>query len=149
MDPNYQPPFTMTEDITNLIVEIGEYVGTISILNSMQKNPVLRRENRIKTIHSSLAIEHNSLSLEQVTDVIDGKHVWGPPQEIREVQNAYQAYEQLSDLDPYNIKNLLYAHKLMMDGLVKEAGLSEKVTSVFMQVTSLCTLVHLQNWFLN
>ena len=123
---NYQPPFTMTEEITNLIVEIGEYVGSISILNSMQKNPVLRRENRIKTIHSSLAIEHNSLSLEQVTDVIDGKHVWGSPQEIREVQNAYQAYEKLSDLDPYNIKNLLYAHKLMMDGLVKEAGAFRK-----------------------
>lgn len=101
---NYQPPFTMTEEITNLIVEIGEYVGSISILNSMHKNSVLRRENRIKTIYSSLAIEHNSLSLEQVTDVIDGKHVWGPPQEIREVQNAYQAYEQLSDLDPYNIR---------------------------------------------
>lgn len=123
---NYQPPFTMTEEITNLIVEIGEYVGSIGILNSMRKNPVLRRENRIKTIHSSLAIEHNSLSLEQVTDVIDGKHVWGPPQEIREVQNAYQAYEKLSDLDPYNIKNLLYAHKLMMDGLVKESGAFRK-----------------------
>lgn len=121
MDFNYQPPFQITEEITNLIVEIGEYVGEISVLANMSKNPVLLRENRIKTIHSSLAIEHNSLSQEQVTDVIDGKHVWGPPQEIREVQNAYQAYEQLSDLDPYNIKNLLYAHKLMMDGLVKEA----------------------------
>lgn len=104
MDFNYQPPFQITEEITNLIVEIGEYVGEISVLANMSKNPVLRRENRIKTIHSSLAIEHNSLSLEQVTDVIDGKHVWGPPQEIRKVQNAYQAYEQLSDLDPYNIR---------------------------------------------
>ena len=106
MDFNYQPPFQMIEEITNLIVEIGEYVGKISVLANMSKNPGLRRENRIKTIHSSLALAHNSLSLEQVTDVIDGKHVWGPPQEIREVQNAYQAYEQLSDLDPYNIKNL-------------------------------------------
>ena len=120
---NYQPPFQMTEEITNLLVEIGEYVGGISVLASMNKNPVLHRENRIKTIHSSLAIEHNSLSLEQVTDVIDGKHVWGPPQEIREVQNAYEAYEMVADLDPYDIDNLLYAHKLMMDGLVKEAGM--------------------------
>lgn len=62
MDFNYQPPFQITEEITNLIVEIGEYVGEISVLANMSKNPVLRRENRIKTIHSSLAIEHNSLS---------------------------------------------------------------------------------------
>lgn len=57
-----------------------------------------------------------------MTDVINGKHVWGPPLEIREVQNAYQVYEQLATLDPCDINNLLYAHRLMMDGLVKEAG---------------------------
>lgn len=118
----YQPPFQITEDITNLIVEIAECVGSISVLASMHPNLVLMRENRIRTIHSSLAIEHNSLTLEQVTDVINGKHVWGSPLEIREVQNAYQAYEQLATLDPCDINNLLYAHRLMMDGLVKEAG---------------------------
>jgi len=122
MNDNYQPPFNMTAEITNLIVEIGEYVGTITTYESMHQNPVLRRESRIRSIHSSLAIEQNTLSLDQVSDVIDGKRVLGPPQDIREVKNAYEAYERVADLDPYNVKNLLYAHKLLMEGLVKEAG---------------------------
>lgn len=122
MSETYQPPFRMTEEVTNLIVEIGEYVGSITTYESMHQNPVLRRESRIKSIYSSLAIEQNTLSLDQVTDVIEGKRVLGPPQDIREVKNAYEAYERLSSLDPYNIKNLLLAHRLLMDGLVKEAG---------------------------
>lgn len=122
MSENYQPPFTMNEEITNLIVEIGEYVGTITTYDAMRPNPILRRENRIKTIHSSLAIEQNTLTLEQVTDVINGKRILGPPQDIREVKNAYEAYEKVAVLDPYNIRNLLQAHKIMMEGLVKEAG---------------------------
>lgn len=122
MCENYHPPFTMNEEITNLIVEIGEYVGTITTYEAIRPNPVLRRENRIKTIHSSLAIEQNTLTLEQVTDVINGKRILGPPQDIREVKNAYEAYERISALDPYSMKNLLLAHKIMMEGLVKEAG---------------------------
>lgn len=122
MGESYNPPFTMNEEITNLIVEIGEYVGTITTYDAMRPNPILRRENRIKTIHSSLAIEQNTLTLEQVTSVINGKRVLGPPQDIREVKNAYEAYERVSVLDPYSLKNLLLAHKIMMEGLVKEAG---------------------------
>ena len=122
MSETYQPPFQMTEEITNLIVEIGEYVGSITTYESMHQNPVLRRESRIKSIYSSLAIEQNTLSLDQVTDVIEGKRVLGPPQDIREVKNAYEAYERVSALDPCSVKNLLLAHKLLMDGLVKEAG---------------------------
>jgi len=122
MSENYQPPFTMNEEITNLIVEIGEYVGKITTYDAMRPNPILRRENRIKTIHSSLAIEQNTLTLGQVTDVINGKRILGPPQDIREVKNAYEAYERVSSLDPYRVKNLLLAHKIMMQGLVKEAG---------------------------
>ena len=122
MTENYQPPFTMTEEITNLIVEIGEYVGRITTYDAMRPNPILRRENRIKTIYSSLAIEQNTLTLEQVTDVINGKRILGPPQDIREVKNAYEAYERVAALDPYSVKNLLLAHKIMMEGLVKEAG---------------------------
>ena len=122
MSETYRPPFQMTEEITNLIVEIGEYVGSITTYESMRQNPVLRRESRIRSIYSSLAIEQNTLSLDQVTDVIEGKRVLGPPQDIREVKNAYEAYEQVSSLDPYDVKNLLLAHKLLMDGLVKEAG---------------------------
>ena len=122
MGESYNPPFTMNEEITNLIVEIGEYVGTITTYDAMRPNPILRRENRIKTIHSSLAIEQNTLTLEQVTSVINGKRILGPPQDIREVKNAYEAYERVSVLDPYSLKNLLLAHKIMMEGLVKEAG---------------------------
>ena len=122
MSETYQPPFRMTEEITNLIVEIGQYVGSITTYESMYRNPVLRRENRIKSIYSSLAIEQNTLSLDQVSDVINGKRVLGPPEDIREVKNAYEAYEHVSELDPYSVKNLLYAHKLMTEGLVKEAG---------------------------
>lgn len=122
MSENYRPPFRMTEEITNLIVEIGEYVGSVTTYESMHQNPVLRRESRIRSIYSSLAIEQNTLSLDQVTDLIDGKRVLGPPQDIREVKNAYEAYERVSSMDPYSVKNLLLAHKLLMDGLVKEAG---------------------------
>ena len=122
MSEFYQPPFTMTEEITNLVIEIGEQVGAVATYDSLQPNPTLRRESRIKSIHSSLAIEQNTLTLEQVSDVIDGKRVLGPPQDIREVKNAYEAYERVSSLDPYSVKNLLLAHKIMMEGLVKEAG---------------------------
>lgn len=120
MQDIYEPPFHMTEEITNLIVEIGEYVGSISALDSLRRNPVLRQENRIKTIYSSLAIEQNTLSLDQVSDVIEGKKVFGPPRDIREVKNAYEAYEYMSGKDPYDTNNLLYAHKLLMNGLISD-----------------------------
>lgn len=123
MQDIYEPPFHMTEEITNPIVEIGEYVGSISALDSLRRNPVLRRENRIKTIYSSLAIEQNTLSLDQVSDVIEGKKVFGPPRDIREVKNAYEAYEYMSGKDPYDTNNLLYAHKLLMNGLISDAGM--------------------------
>ena len=89
----YKPPFHMTDRMTTLIAQISEQVGRITVLQEGTVKAHLRRENRIRTIHSSLAIEHNSLSLEQVTAVIDGKRVLGDPNEIKEVQNAYEAYE--------------------------------------------------------
>lgn len=122
MSDIYTPPFVMTEEITNLVIEIGEQVGAVAAFDTLQPNPRLRRENRIKSIHSSLAIEQNTLTFSQVTDVIEGKTVLGPPQDIREVKNAYEAYERVSALDPYSVKNLLLAHRIMMDGLVREAG---------------------------
>lgn len=122
MPQGYTPPFTMTEEITNLVIEIAELTGQISLTEQLSKNPKLRRENRIRSIHSSLAIEQNSLSLEQVSEIIQGKRVLGPPQDIKEVKNAYEAYEQLTRLNPYSIKDLLKAHKAMMKELVKEAG---------------------------
>lgn len=119
---NYKPPFHMTDKMTSLIAEISEQVGRITVLQEGTISPHLRLENRIRTIHSSLAIEHNSLSLEQVTAILDGKRVLGNPNEIKEVQNAYEAYELMLRLNPASVDDLLKAHKLMMNGLVSENG---------------------------
>ena len=119
---DYKPPFHMTDKIVSLIAEISEQVGRITVLQEGTISPHLRRENRIRTIHSSLAIEHNSLSLEQVTAILDGKRILGKPNEIKEVQNAYEAYELMLRLDPASVDDLLKAHKLMMNGLVPENG---------------------------
>lgn len=119
---DYKPPFHMTDKMTFLIAEISEQVGRITILQEKTISPHLRRENRIRTIHSSLAIEHNSLSLEQVTAILDGKRVLGNPNEIKEVQNAYEAYELILRLDPSSVDDLLKTHKLMMNNLVPESG---------------------------
>ena len=118
----YKPPFEITSKIIELISNISEKIGEI---NYLQNNPYhirLRKENRIKTIHSSLAIENNSLSLKQITAIIEGKHVLGNPNEIKEVKNSIQAYDLLLTLNPYNEKDLLKAHKLMLQGLVDRNG---------------------------
>lgn len=108
------PPFTITETTTNLIIEIGEMVGRITEKEDFSVNPKLLRSSRIKTIYSSLAIEQNTMSLEQVSDVIDGKKVLAPPKESREMKNAYEAYEELQKMNPYSIEDLLKAHRFMM-----------------------------------
>jgi Fic family protein len=94
----------------------------VTIFDGLDPNPTLRRENQIRTIHSSLLIENNSLTLYQVTAVLDGHHVLAPAKDIREVQNAYEAYEAAADWDPYSFDNLLRAHAMMMAGLVKHPG---------------------------
>lgn len=118
----YEPPFHITEEMIALISEISELVGSITTWESMNANPQLRRDNRVKTIHASLAIENNSLSLEQVTSIINGKRVLGAPKDIREVKNAYEAYEQLFTFDPYSVDDMLSAHRLLMADLVNESG---------------------------
>jgi Fic family protein len=105
-----------------MISGIREQIGRIKVIAPGNLNPHLRKENRIRTIHSALAIEHNSLSLEQVTAIIDGKHILGNPNEIREVKNAYDVYEMMLSLDPHSVKDLLKAHKTMMNGLIPENG---------------------------
>ncbi len=119
---DYQPPFHITDKMTLLIAEICEQIGRIAILHKGTVSPRLRRENRIRTIHSSLAIEQNTLSLEQVTAILDGKRILGNPVEIKEVLNAYEAYELMLALDPASIDDLLKAHRLMMQGLIAESG---------------------------
>ena len=118
----YIPPFTITDAIASLIADIAEQVGLLTATTDNLPTPHLRKENRIKTIQSSLAIENNSMSVEQVTAIIEGKRVLGAPNEIQEVKNAIDAYELLLELNPYKEKDLLKAHKLMMADLVKENG---------------------------
>ena len=118
----YKPPFEITSKIIELISNISEKIGEINYLQNNPYHIKLRKENRIKTIHSSLAIENNSLSLKQITAIIEGKHVLGNPNEIKEVKNSIQAYDLLLSLNPYNEKDLLKAHKLMMQDLVERNG---------------------------
>lgn len=118
----YEPPFDMNNNIVNLLMSISEQLGRITVLQPDSITPRLRKENRIRTIHSSLAIEHNTLTKEQVTAIINGKRVLGNPNEIKEVQNAYQAYELMLNLNPFSVDDLLNAHRLMMEGLIKENG---------------------------
>jgi Fic family protein len=119
---NYKPPFTISEKTLNLVAEIMEIVTKLTMIEVEGINPKLRRNNRIKTIQASLAIENNSLSLDQVTAILNGKRILGPGQDIKEVQNAYEAYELLLDFNPYDVSSLLEAHKILMNDLTKEAG---------------------------
>lgn len=119
---NKKPPFEVTNTILDEIAEIAELVGHLSAARSLSTNPTLRRTNRIRTIYSSLAIEQNTLSLEQVTAVLGGKRIIAPPKDIAEVKNAYEIYEIMESLDPYSVDALLDAHGVMTRGLVEESG---------------------------
>lgn len=115
-------PFQITDEILNKVAEISQLVGQVSVSSNLSSNPTLRRTNRISTIYSSLAIEQNTLSIDQVTAVISGKRVIAPPKDIAEVKNAYEIYEHLDELNPYSVDSLLFAHSIMMCDLVGEAG---------------------------
>lgn len=119
---NKKPPFEITNQMIDYVAEIAELLGKLSAASSLSANPTLQRSNRIRTIHGSLAIEQNTLSLEQVTAVLNGKHVLAPPKDIAEVKNAYEIYERLDELDPYSVDDLLMAHGIMTRGLVEESG---------------------------
>lgn len=118
-----KPPFEITNQMIDYVMEIAELVGKLSVVSSLSANPTLRHSNRIRTIHGSLAIEQNTLSLEQVTAVLNGKHVLASPKDIAEVKNAYEIYERLDELDPYSVDDLLTAHGIMTRGLVEESGI--------------------------
>ena len=126
----YKPPFDITSEMLHLVSEISEQVGILNArLGENVPSPMLRKKNQIKTIHSSLAIENNTLSLKQVTDIVDGKHVLGAPDEIQEVKNAIEAYRLMPELDTFKEKDLLKAYGLMMKDLVRNAGLIVRVGS--------------------
>lgn len=122
-DRGYKPPYEITPAILSLLGDISEWIGRHAPAVDALHLPLLRRENRIRSIRSSLAIEGNTLSLEQVTAILDGKRVLGRPREILEVRNAFVAYEELDRFNPFSERDLLAAHRLMMTGLIDDAGL--------------------------
>ena len=118
----YKPPFYITTKMLDSCISISQKIERISSYHSLKRMPTLRRNNRIESIHSSLAIEANSLSLDQVKDVINGNPVIGPQKEIDEVKDALKAYEIIEEYDPFKEKDLLKAHKLIAKTIDKECG---------------------------
>lgn len=118
----YTPLFTITNTMLSLVAEIGEKTGRITSYRSFDTKPYLRRNNRIRSIHSSLAIEANSLTLDEVKNVIDGRIVIGPEKEIQEVKNAYQAYDMLGQFDPYSLQDLQKIHGIMTYLAIQDSG---------------------------
>lgn len=119
----YEPPYIITNNILRCVSEISEKIGRIDGSHLLETHPHLRHNNRIRSVHSSLKIEANSLSLEDVRGVLNGKTVVGPEKEILEVQNAFAAYKELGSLDPYSIDDLKRIHGIMTDKIVDESGM--------------------------
>ena len=119
---DYQPNFTVSAQAISMIAEISALIERYDIAQNTTKSLKLRRANQIQTIQSSLAIEGNTLSVKQITDIIDGKRVVAPIREIQEVKNAIAAYDLFDKLNPYASKDLLKAHKVMMAALIDAPG---------------------------
>ena len=117
------PPYEITPTILKLINQVSKKLGEVNANFLDKPSPQLRKQNKIKTIHSSLSIEGNTLTEEQITALIEEKRVIGPKKDIEEVINAISIYKQLDSFDPYSINSFLNAHKILMKGLVKDAGL--------------------------
>lgn len=119
---SYVPPYTISNRMLELVSDISEKVGKISSHKELESKPHLRRNNRIKSIHSSLKIEANSLSLSEVRDVINGHLVLGDQKEIQEVKNAYEAYKKIPEINPTSISELRKIHGIMTYRTVNESG---------------------------
>ncbi len=119
---NYTPPYNISNKMLSLVSEISDKVSRLTYNGSLEARPHLRKNNKIRSIHSSLAIEANSLSLGQVKDVINNKMVLGEQKEIQEVKNAYEAYEMLSVINPFDLSDLKKLHSVMTKYLVDESG---------------------------
>ena len=122
----YRPPSSITNAMLDRVSSISEKLGRLGALHSLESKPHLRRNNRIRSIHSSLKIEANSLSLGQVREVIAGRNVIGDREDIQEVKNAYAAYEMLNDINPYSIADLLKLHEVVTRYTVDESGAFRK-----------------------
>ncbi|MCH2175427.1 MAG: Fic family protein [Lentisphaeria bacterium] len=121
----YKPPFSLNTDILNLVAKISEILG--SLQSYSDQSPLLRKKNRIKTIQGTLAIEGNTLTEEQITAYLEGKHVMGSVKELSEVQGAIKAYDSLSSFNSAKVEDLLTAHSYMMEGTLKGSGKFRKV----------------------
>lgn len=118
----YTPPYEITDKILSLVASISEKIGRVTERSNLDSKPHLRKNNKIKSIHSSLAIEANSLSLGEVKDVLNGKIVLGAEKEIQEVKNAYIAYDEISTVDVYSLNELKRLHGIMTKYLVDISG---------------------------
>jgi Fic family protein len=116
------PPYTLTPEILNLVTEVSQKIGEVKASFLIKQSPELRKKNRIKTIQASLAVEGNTLSIDQVTAIIENKRIIGPAKDIKEVSNAIKVYEQLRKFNPNNEKSFLEAHKILMQGLIPDEG---------------------------
>ena len=121
MEENY-PPYTITDKMLNYATSIMEKIGEANYFEKLNRFPELRRKTRIKSIHSSLAIENNQLSLFQVEDVINGKMVIGEQKDIQEVKNAYKAYEEIDNINPYSVDDLKKIHGILTFLIEDDAG---------------------------
>jgi len=118
----YEPRFTVTAKILDDVMDITDTLAKMRLGKNNTILPQLRRANRLRSLHSSLAIEGNSLSLDDVSAIIDGKKIVGPENEITDVLNAYAAYDMMDSLDPFSTENLLKVHGVMMEGTSGSAG---------------------------
>ena len=118
----YIPPFEITNEIVNLVSNISHELGKVSSFQGVSKLPHLRKTNRIRSVHSSLVIEGNTLSIDETKAILNGKTVSAPKEDILAVQNAYEAYREAPKVDLFNIKSILDIHKIMMNGLIDSAG---------------------------
>lgn len=121
-----KPPYEITPEILKLIVSVSEKIGEVNAKYLVKQNPTLRKQNKIKTIHSSLSIEGNTLSEEQITAILENKRVVGPQKDITEVLNALEVYDNLSSLKYQSEKDFLKAHKLLMKNLIEDPGTYRK-----------------------
>ncbi len=121
-----KPPYDITAQILKLISSISIKIGEVNANYLNKQSPQLRKQNKIKTVHSSLSIEGNTLTEDQVSAILENKRVIGPKKDIEEVINALNVYDSLENLNPYSRKSFLEAHKILMRGLVNEAGAFRK-----------------------
>ena len=117
-----KPPFTVSARAVNLVAEISGLIERYAIRLEQADALLLRKANRVKTIYGSLAIEGNTLTESQVSDILDGKRVVAPIRQIREVKNAIKTYELYPQLNPFSVPDLLKAHGVMMEALADDAG---------------------------